>query len=59
VKFAEQNSRFLPFLDGMYGRYLKDSEFQDSEYEVHQVGLKDPGSQNFRTLDFKGEVVGV
>jgi hypothetical protein len=26
---------------------------------VHQVGLKDPGSQNFRTLAFKGEAVGV
>jgi hypothetical protein len=26
---------------------------------VHQVGLKDYGSQNFRILDFKGEAVGV
>jgi hypothetical protein len=26
---------------------------------VHQVGLKDPGSQNFRSLAFKGEAVGV
>jgi hypothetical protein len=26
---------------------------------VHQVSLKDPGSQNFRTLAFKGEAVGV
>jgi hypothetical protein len=33
--------------------------FQNSEYEVHQVGLKEPGSQNFRTLAFKGEAVGV
>jgi hypothetical protein len=28
-------------------------------YEVHQVGLKDSGSQNFRTLAFRGEAVGV
>jgi hypothetical protein len=26
---------------------------------VHQVGLKNPGSQNFRTLAFKGEASGV
>jgi hypothetical protein len=26
---------------------------------MHQVGLKDPGSQNFRSLPFKGEALGV
>jgi hypothetical protein len=26
---------------------------------MYQVGLKDPGSQNFKTLAFKGEAVGV
>jgi hypothetical protein len=26
-----------------------------SEYEVHQVGPKDSGSQNFSFLAFKGE----
>jgi hypothetical protein len=29
------------------------------EYEVHQVGLKDYGSQNFSFLALKGEAVGV
>jgi hypothetical protein len=43
----------------LLGGYLKEPEFQNSEYEVHQVGLKDSGSQNFRTLVFKGEAVGV
>jgi hypothetical protein len=31
----------------------------NSEYEVHQVGLKDYGSQNFSFLAFKEEAVGV
>jgi hypothetical protein len=43
----------------LYGRYLKDSEYKDSEYKVHQVGLNDSGSQNFRILAYKGEAVGV
>jgi hypothetical protein len=43
----------------LYGGYLKEPEVQYSDYEVHQVGLKDPGSQNFKTLSFKGEAVGV
>jgi hypothetical protein len=34
----------------LYGRYPKDSKFQNSEYEVHQVGPKDYGSQNFSFL---------
>jgi hypothetical protein len=38
----------------LYGRYLKDYEFQDFEYEVHQVGLKDFGSQNFSFLAVEG-----
>jgi hypothetical protein len=29
------------------------------EYEVHQVGPKDFGSQNFSFLAFKGKAVGV
>jgi hypothetical protein len=43
----------------LYGRYPKDSKYKDSEYEVHQVGLKDSGIQHFRILAFKGEAVGV
>jgi hypothetical protein len=38
------------------GTLIKDSEFQNSEYEV-QVGQKDSGSQNFSFLAFKGEAV--
>jgi hypothetical protein len=30
----------------------------NSDYEVHQVGPKDSGSQNFSFLAFKGEAVG-
>jgi hypothetical protein len=53
-------TQVLNFLNrNLYGRYLKDSEFKDFEYEVHQVGLKDSGSLNFRILAFKGEAVGV
>jgi hypothetical protein len=33
--------------------------FQYSEYEVHQVGLKDFGRQNFSFLAFEAEAVGV
>jgi hypothetical protein len=39
--------------------YLYDVKFHNSEFEVHQVGLKDYGSQNFSFLAFMGEVVGV
>jgi hypothetical protein len=38
----------------LYGRYPKDSKFQNSEYEVHQVGPKDYRSQNFSFLAFIG-----
>jgi hypothetical protein len=34
-------------------------EFQNSEYEVHQVGPNDFGSQNFSFLAHKAEAVGV
>jgi hypothetical protein len=37
----------------LYGRYLKDFKIQNSEYRGHQVGPKDPGSQNFSFLAFK------
>jgi hypothetical protein len=33
-------------------------EFQNYEYEVHQVGPKDSGSQNFSFLALKAEPVG-
>jgi hypothetical protein len=33
----------------------KEPEFQNSEYEVHQVGPKDAGSRNFSFLAFKRE----
>jgi hypothetical protein len=52
-------TQVLNFLSrNLYGRYPKDSEFQNSEYEVHQIGLKDY-SQNFSFLAFKGKAVGV
>jgi hypothetical protein len=38
----------------LYGRVPKDSKFQNFEYEVHQVGPKDYGSQNFSFLAFIG-----
>jgi hypothetical protein len=43
----------------LYGRYLKDFKFKNSEYRGHQVGPKDLESQNFGFLAFKGEAVGV
>jgi hypothetical protein len=38
--------------------YLKEPEFQNSQYEVHQVGSKDSGSQNFSFIALKTEPVG-
>jgi hypothetical protein len=38
----------------LYGRYPTDSEFQNSEYRVHQVSLKNSDSQNFSFLTFRG-----
>jgi hypothetical protein len=32
---------------------------ENSEYEVHQVGPKDSGSQNFSSLALKGTAVGL
>jgi hypothetical protein len=41
------------------GGYLKEPVFQNSEYEVHQVGPKDiTGSQNFSFLALMAEPVG-
>ena len=37
----------------------KESEFQNSEYEVHQVGPKNAGSQNFSILGSMVLAVGV
>jgi hypothetical protein len=42
----------------LFGGYLKEPEFQNSEYEVHQVGPKDSESQNFSFLALKAEPVG-
>jgi hypothetical protein len=42
----------------LLGGYLKELEFQNSEYEVHQVGPKDSGSQNFSLLALNAEPVG-
>jgi hypothetical protein len=39
--------------------YSKKLFYQKSEYEVHQVGPKNAGSQNFSYLVSKGEAVGV
>jgi hypothetical protein len=33
--------------------YPKDSKFQDSDYEIQQVGLKGAGNRFFSTLAFK------
>jgi hypothetical protein len=43
----------------LQGNYSKKPFYQKSEYEVHQVGPKNAGSQNFSFLAFKGEAVGV
>jgi hypothetical protein len=43
-----------PLLSG----YLEEPEFQNSEYEVHQVGSKNSGSQNFSFIALKTEPVG-
>jgi hypothetical protein len=42
----------------LYRRYPWDVKFQNSEYEMHQVGPKDYGSQNFRFLALSAEAVG-
>jgi hypothetical protein len=50
------NLKVYTFLSrNLYGRYPKDFKFQNSEvhgmrYEVHEVGSKDYGSQNFSFL---------
>jgi hypothetical protein len=46
--------KFALKIKNLYGSY----SYRKYEYEVHQVGLKDFGSQNFRVLAFKGEAVG-
>jgi hypothetical protein len=43
----------------LLGGYPQEPEFQNSECEMHQVGSKDSRNQNFRTLAFKEEAVGV
>jgi hypothetical protein len=43
----------------LLGGYLKEPKFQNSGYEVHQVGPKEAGSQNFSFLTLKGKAVGV
>ena len=50
--YDEFCSRFNFLSQNLYGRYPQDSKFQNSEYEVHQVGPKDSGSQNFSFLAF-------
>jgi hypothetical protein len=42
----------------LLGGYPYKPEFQNSENEVHQVGSKDFGSQNFSFLALKAEPVG-
>jgi hypothetical protein len=62
MKFAEQ-SYFFPILRrNLYGRYPKGANnkqkyHQICLYKVHQVGLKDSGSQNSNSLAFKGSSV--
>jgi hypothetical protein len=43
----------------LQGDYSEKLLYQNSEYEVHQVGPKIAGSQNVRVLAFKEEAVGV
>jgi hypothetical protein len=38
---------------------LKEPVFQNSEYEVNQIGPKDSGNQNFSFIAPKGEAEGV
>jgi hypothetical protein len=54
VKFAYQTLDFTFLSRNLYRSYPKDSKSQNSEYEVHQVGPEDKGSQNFRFLAFIG-----
>jgi hypothetical protein len=55
MKFTEQNFHGAILSQNLCGRYPKDSKFQKSEYEVHQIGPKDPGSKNFSLLVSKGD----
>jgi hypothetical protein len=52
--FLRRTAKFLSVRRSLsrnsYGRYPKDSKFQNSEYDVHQVGPKDFGSQYFSFL---------
>jgi hypothetical protein len=43
----------------LYGSYPTKKNYQNSEYEVHKVGLKTAGSQKFRILAFEGEAAGM
>jgi hypothetical protein len=59
VFLATHSQIFELCVDRLIEIRIYDVKFQNSEYEVHQVGLKDYGSQNFSFLAFKGEAVGV
>jgi hypothetical protein len=56
MKFIEQNFHFFILNQTLYGR---DSKFQNSEYEVHQIGPKDSESQNFWFPGIERAAVGV
>jgi hypothetical protein len=43
----------------LYGSYPKRLIYQNSEYEVHQVGSENTESQNLSFLAFEGENEGV
>jgi hypothetical protein len=44
---------------GLKQQHFNNTEFQNSEYEVHQVGPNNSGSLNFSFLAHKAKAVGV
>jgi hypothetical protein len=57
-EIAHRQTHFFKMCSkNLYRGYPKKHEFQNSEYEVHQVGPKDAGSRNYSLLTLKGEAV--
>jgi hypothetical protein len=55
----QKKTQGLTFLGrNLYGRYSHNVKFQNSVYEVHQVGPKDSRSEIFSFLALKAESIG-
>jgi hypothetical protein len=52
-------NEFVLKTKNLYCSYPKNIFYQNSEYELHQAGLKDFRSQNSRIVAFEGEAAGV